>query len=443
MNRKHTVLFALALALSAVVVSCSDDCDDLPVYGTDANITSLSVTASDVTTSAMVRGDSVILITDGFNDLTDATATVTLSEGASISPLPETITDWSIPHDFTVTSANGKVTRTYHYVVLKDAVELSTQEEVNAFGANHPTWAGNIVIQDSEESQITDLSPLASLKKVEYGLTIASCHATEVSLPELVSANSIVIDGSTIESISIPRISRLSNLRLGYSTRLSALKTLNFESLKHIYCDFVLKCASSGTPDFAISGFENLETIDGETVLQFYSANMKAFKSLKSVNHLYMEGTITSFAGLENLKEIRGVFTTSYLRCDASMEGLRPDKVWSINFKGIQTLQNMRVLENVTSMHALILQGGYSVKSLEGLENLRTIEDELYISQLGSITDLNPLSKLEHVGRAITFIYNTKLTDFSGLKLCLRNFNGSWTVRSNGANPTIQEILNQ
>lgn len=442
MNRQNPVLISLAVALASMACSCNDDCDDLPVYGTDANITSLTVTTPEFNQAALIQGDEIMLVTDCFIDLTDATATVTLSEGASIQPLPETITDWSVPHRFTVTSANGKETRTYNYVVLQDAVELSTQAEVDAYGASKPVWAGNIVITDTEESPITDLSALSTLKHIEYGLTITSCHATEVSLPELESVKSIAIDGETIESVIVPRIMQLSSLRLGYNSALPALKTLDFRALKRIYGDFLVNGALNGGPDFAIRGFEALETLDGEAVMRFSSADLRGFSSLKSVNHLSLSGSISSFAGFENLKEINGVLTFNMLLSPATIEEFRPDKVWAINLKSLQTLENLSFLENVTSMYALVIQGGFCLKSLEGLEKLRILEDELYLTMVG-ISDLDPLSNLEHIGRAITFRGNSRLTDFSGLKRCLGDYKGTWTVQSNGANPTIEEILNQ
>lgn len=445
MNRLHTsVLLTLALALAALTGSCSEDCNHLPLYGTDANITSLTVSAPRLTASAMVRGDSVILITDCFTDLSEATATITLSEGATITPMPETITDWAAPHEFTVTSANGKTTRTYHYVVFQDAVELSSQEEVNTYGASKPTWAGNIVIRDSEETPITDLSPLSSLRHIEHGLTIVSNHLSSVTLPNLISAKLISIDGTSIENIAVPHLRQIANLRLGYTTRLSSLRTLDFTSLQHIYGDFAIMTTLSGTgdTDFAIRGFEALEAIDGEAVMQLYTADLNGFRSLRSVNHLTLSGTISSFHGFENLKEIRGILTFNMLRSDPTLEGFRPDRIWAINLKSLQTLQNLRFMENITSIYAFIIQGGYCLKSLEGVENLRTIEDELYLSQIG-ITNLTPLTNLEHVNRSITITGCSQLKDFSGLKKCLTTFTGKWTVRSNGANPTIEEILNQ
>lgn len=81
------------------------------------------------------------------------------------------------------------------------------------------------------------------------------------------------------------------------------------------------------------------------------------------------------------------------LRSPTTIDGFRPDKVCAINLKSLQTLENLRFLENVTTMYALIIQGGYCVKSLEGSEKLRSVEDEIYLSMVG-ISDLNPLSNL-------------------------------------------------
>lgn len=90
----------------------------------------------------------------------------------------------------------------------------------------------------------------------------------------------------------------------------------------------------------------------------------------------------------------------------------------------------------------LSLSGIPKLESIEGLKNLRTIHSGFFLRWADKITNLSALSNLEKVGVSITIRYNPTLSDFSGLKKCLKDFTGTWDVKGNKINPTVEEVLN-
>lgn len=67
--------------------------------------------------------------TDQLELMKSATATLTLSEGATVSPDPSQPADYTQPVSFTVTAKDGKTTRTYTTKPVEKVVELYTKVE--------------------------------------------------------------------------------------------------------------------------------------------------------------------------------------------------------------------------------------------------------------------------------------------------------------------------
>lgn len=440
MNRLSFI--AVSIAASMMLTGCSDDCDHPMFSGTDANITSLTISTPEMSTSAIIRGDSLIVIKDYFDEsLATATATMTLSEGATVSPAPESVSDWSHPIEFTVTSVTGIQRKIYHYVVLQDNVTLTTQAEVNRFGADRPVWAGNIVIRDTDDDPIVDLTPLASLRSIAHNLTIASYHGKEISFPNLVSAHNLTIDGANIKRISMPALKTVNNLSIGRSARPSGNGiSLSFPELNTVGSDLIIRLSTDR--DYKFSGFENLQTIAGELTFVAHTLDLGGFRSLKSVGNLaFGNCRIESLSGLENLETIEGTLSTYYTTGFKTGAGLHPTKIGAVELEGLQVLQDLKFLENVESLTYFWIHGGYSLKSLKGVEKLRRIETNLMIGYTG-ISSLEEFANLEYIGKKVDIYYNPRLADFSALKKALQNFDGEWKIQGNAQNPSIEDILN-
>lgn len=132
--------FAVALAgLTLPMAGCSDD--DTAPKGEDVErgdkacrIETFTLNFSDGTT---LSGDvydydkSVDLsyTTAEFEMMKSATATLTLSEGATVSPDPSQTADYTQPLSFTVTAKDGKTTRTYTTKPVEKVLEGYTKVE--------------------------------------------------------------------------------------------------------------------------------------------------------------------------------------------------------------------------------------------------------------------------------------------------------------------------
>lgn len=446
-------LLTAVVSAAALLVSCNEKCEHLPgMTGTDCSITSVSIVPEEAAPEAYISNDTIIVRADRNFDFGNVSVEFTVSEGATIDPLPETVQDWSQDMDFTVTSCSGENSRTYRYIVRREAIEsycqsnvyLTSQQEVDDFSKNNYTRVWSIVIKGSEESPVTDLSPLNSLIEIDYNLTIKGFQGKEIILDNLEKANIIDINTDSIKVISFRNIRELDKLYIGYinEEQITALNPtldrLDFTSLEKIrdwmkiYADF--------SDNYNYSGFESLRNAGGSIELIISAKNLKMLSSLESVNDLYIQGLdFESFEGLEKLKHVNGTLKFSVIQI-SSLSPICPETVGSIEINSCMKLEDYKVFNKIEKLDNLIIMAGG--KSLEGFDNLKEIKTKLSVSSCG-MANLDNLSNLEKVGKSIEFKYNNKLEDYSGLKKCLQNFDGDWNVSGNKVNPSISDILGE
>ena len=435
--------------------SCSDD-DIIPFESADCSITSLTLKAGDKVLCPTIFKDSLELTADYDQDLSNMEVQFELSEGATVSPDLATIKDWSQSMEFVVTSSDKTAQKTYRYNVRREIIEgvcdrdvyLTTQNEVNEFGKNNYRRVRSIIINDSEEDQITDLSSLNSIISVDKNFTIKNYHGKDVLLDNLMDVATLDITSKPIERISAAKLNDIVNLYIGYISEdqnagilLDSLSVTNFPSLTRIKGNFGMFFFNRNQ-DFNISGFENLESVGGDIVFQFPTKNLKTFSKITKVGNLQIGGRVGSFEGFENIKEITGTFTTNFLQGVKSLLPFAPEKVHAISLNNCQQFNTLDFCKNITKLYSFSIGGAYALHSLEGLENLREIEDGFYM-RYTSVKNLDQLSNLERIGNTIKITFNNSLEDFSGLKKCLTNFDGSWIVNGNRKNPTIEDILGE
>ena len=185
--KKNSIPYQLALLLWSAVLAagCLKEQDD-PFAGTDSYIAAFSLQQGDAVFHAAIAGDVIILTApEGFS-LTQAKATVQLSENATIYPDPAAVTDWDEERQFVITAYNG-VRSTYKYTVERSGIAhngtvvLETQADVDDFGQRGITLInGNLTVgRATGTDSITSLAPLENLKEVVYSLTLhATCAVT-------------------------------------------------------------------------------------------------------------------------------------------------------------------------------------------------------------------------------------------------------------------------
>jgi len=176
------LLMLLAAAMMVAMVSCKktdptpEPTPDPPTpKSTACLITSLSVTSGDVTIVGQIFNDeNYIELTYDPQDaaaLADATATVVISDKATIDPSPASIKDWTKENKLTVTAEDGKTKKEYtvkpapkQYTVsvetLGDKVVLTTlgaENDIAFFGGNSVAFCATDKIAMAD-GRVYDLS---------------------------------------------------------------------------------------------------------------------------------------------------------------------------------------------------------------------------------------------------------------------------------------------
>lgn len=449
------VSYLLLFGVLAAFVSCQED--SLMLRGSDCSILSMSIVDGQDTFYVKTYPDSLVAIVDFKTDMENAVVDLRISEGAVIVPSIEDVEDWSRPMQFTVTSASGDASQVYSYIFRRETISksycrenvyLTAQEDVNEFGSKGYVRVRSIVINEREEGGITDLSPLASIQEIDNNLTIKGYSGKDVVLDNLMKVASFDIKVPSVENISMKSLVDINNLYIGqineeFSTNypsIDSLAHMDFSALKHIKGNLILSFFNMDE-NYSVSGFENLEQVDGDVVFSFNTKDFKTFSKLTSLRGFTVQGTVQSFEGLENIKEVKATFITNFLRGAQSLLPFAPEKIHSVSLRSSQSLTSLDFCKNLTEIYDFEISGGYTFTSLAGMENIKVITNGLYIKYT-QIENLDALNNLESVGSILKFQYNTKLSDFSGLKKCLETFDGEWDVTGNAQNPTVDEVLN-
>lgn len=454
MNRLKLLKIHIIFSGLAVLLASCDKEQPLNLEGSDCSIVSFSIISDNASpVEAKIYPDRITAVFDYNFDFSEAAVEFSLSEGATISPDPNTI-DLSKDNTFIVTSASGESSQEYSYSVQFDSMEsyckkniyLQSQSEVDEFGKNNYTRVFSIVINGTEENPITDLSPLGSLLFIDHNFTVKGFQGQEIKMDNLQKVSSIDIVADTLETISFGNITETDNIMIGFlnegQTTPSAVRisAIDFNKLEIINNNFVLYLNT--TEEYDDTGFNSLREINGEAIMSLYNeTNLKFLSNLTQVNHISISGgKITSLEGLDNLKTINGTFSLQYLSQLTEIEMLRPKTIRNISITSCTKLTNLNCLNLISELETISITGAQSLTDISGLSGIKRINNGLYFRYSG-LTNLDALSGLEYVGNTILFNYNSALEDFTGLKQCLENFDGTYDVKGNKSNPSIDDII--
>lgn len=454
MNRlKLFKIYIIFSGLAALITSCDKE-QPLNLEGSDCSIVSFSIISDNASpVEAKIYPDRITTVFDYNFDFSEATVEFTLSEGATISPDPNTI-DLSKDNTFIVTSASGESSQEYSYSVQFDSMEsyckeniyLQSQSEVDEFGKNNYTRVFSIVINGTEENPITDLSPLGSLLFIDHNFTVKGFQGQEIKMDNLQKVSSIDIVADTLETISFSNITETDNIMVGIlneeqaSTTAITVSKLDFNKLEAVNNNFVLYLNT--TDQFDDTGFNSLKKIYGETILSLINqTDFQLFKQLEEVNQFSISGgKMENLGGLEKLKTIRGTMRLQFLNQLTETTGFNPETVGTIFISNCTKLKEINCFSQINETTTVSISGVNALNDISGLSGIKRINEGLFFRWSG-INNLDALSGLEYVGSTILFNFNSSLEDFSGLKKCLENFDGTYDVRGNKSNPSIDEII--
>jgi len=445
MNFKKIKTWAWAmLAATATFLSACND-DDSPFSGSDHAIASFELQQNGTVLKAIIS-DNSMTINAGVNfSLEGATASVVISENATISPDPATISDWDNTHSFTVTGYNGE-SKTYSYAVVRtDVVNegnvvLSNQNEVEDFAARGITkLEGNLVIGSTEgQDSISSLETLSGLKVITSSLIINPTFsgASLSGLDKLEQVGAIEI--GAVENLKDAGFPALKSILSGLTITKSKITSLEFPVLENIDSHIDLEDNDS------ITGIAcpRLKTIIGDFILRGSYGNKARLETLELPELEQIYGTLNmqylpvlNSIDLPSLSRIRDCYVTGSDRLESvsapSLQAISGELtiyapgLTTLDFSSLKEiggdvyLNNLSKLTGLEGLGSLETVGGFfEIEDLTALENLDGLSklsfvDRLYLYHLESLTSLGGLSSLKEVNTLS--ISNVPFQSFSEL----------------------------
>ncbi|NNF34465.1 MAG: T9SS type A sorting domain-containing protein [Saprospiraceae bacterium] len=275
---------------------------------------------------------------------------------------------------------------------------LESQSDVDNFNTRITHITGFLSIGDDQyDTDITDLSPLLNIERIDGNLNIR-----HTQLKNLNGLENITHLGSSLVITYNPNligIDALSNINsLGGNLFLEenhALNSIGLSALTTIEKDlFIL-----GNAITDLDGLINLISI-GEDL------------------HLQGNPLLTSTKGLKNLTSIGGYVKIDFLNSLIDVDGLLKLNSIKGNLEITRNavLPNIDGVINVTSIEGDIeIENNNALETLNGLSNLIIIDEDLSIRSNDALTNLDPLSKITVVGSSLYVRDNEALTNLDGL----------------------------
>ncbi|MGY6650193.1 T9SS type A sorting domain-containing protein [Wenyingzhuangia sp. IMCC45574] len=281
---------------------------------------------------------------------------------------------------------------------------FTQQSEIDTF--NYSKITGNLVIEENEIGNITNLDKLISLTKVEGAITINN----NIALKSL----------SGLENLETSyRFSSFNNSSLN---SLSALSKMNTKVLTIENNDQLISLHGLGSvtnlKDLIIHRNEQLTSLDGLESLEFINSSIdissnNALRDFKVLKGIHKKMNLASMIVRENnsLESLEGLNNVE------SVEG------W-LNIRENNKITSLQGLENLTSVYTFYIQKNANLKNLKGLEKLNTVKNYLVIGSSSysspiaygnpELETLDGLDNLKEVNR-IRIVHNPKLNSISAL----------------------------
>lgn len=405
MKKTIQIITSLLLTSCLIFSSCSEDDSDFT--GGDSYFVSFSLTVDGVLYPASIIDNQISITIPSGVDLSQAEVNYKLSENATVSPNPQSITDWSSDQIFRVQSYNNQYSPfTYTLSIQSNEVDeniiLLTQADVNAFAAkNVNKIAGNLIIGSAsipteDYDVITNLENLSSLKNVEYnvvinnsfggtnleglsnlekvgGLYLGTTATTanpvkkiSIELPNLKNAGNIILSSDSLISIELAKLEDASEITISSRN----LKDLDMGMLSNCRGNLTLKgsntsSVSEATTNSALTNLilPKLAKVSGNFLIEnFWKASKIDLSNLKNVGGSFKFNYIRTIKEitLPNLESVAGAFTIQ------SNDGMTKFSAPSLTSSGTFTLASLNIysinLKNIDLPKLETVQGNLELK---------------------------------------------------------------------------------
>ncbi len=442
----HQLKYLLAGVIIAFLWNgCKDDEEFFT--GTDNFITAFSLTQDGTTYDASFYSDSIIVTVPDGVSLKGATVAYSLSEHASIIPVPDSISNWNNEMLFAVTSYNGKQ-QTYKYTINRSSIDakgtviLATQEEVDAFGATGITAIkGSLIIgRTAGTDSITSLSALYMLEEIGYNLIIKPTYAGKeftgfdaletiggeiniesvmtletISFPALKTVGSITIEDGDREnniSVSFPKLSTAT----GDVSIEEPLSSANFSGLKSVGGTFKLydSYSKGELPGISLPLLEQAGALYIGRFTRLTKLQLPALKTTGDFYLYYLPDLNVLYC--PDLQETTGTLTLPSTSSLTELELPKLQKAGGISLTALYTV-SVPSLTEVTG--DLSFKSMYS-ENLDFLSALTTVGGTLSINDPLNLKTFTAPSSLESIGVLNFYGSSTSLPEeinVKGLKL--------------------------
>ena len=307
-------------------------------------------------------------------------------------------------------------------------VSFVSQSSVDDFGSKgYIEIAGNLEITGFvANSDITDLSNLRAIKKVQGYFTIFFCD-------ELTN-----LDGLGIEHIG-------KSLRIKNNRKLENINGLG--DLKEILGDFDI---IQNTVLETIEGLNNLVTIGSVFRISNNVAltKVKGFEKLTFTDYILIDANwpLKEVSGFNLLQDIEGDFSIKNNPEVELIEGFSKLKTVGRLYLEDTLITNIDMFYTLTTVSGdLYITGNKELKNIKGLSSLENIVyGNLIISNNSKIKSLEGLENLVSIGGTLGITNNILLSDFCALQKAMQDFNPDFreSITNNSINPTITQIAN-
>ena len=434
---KPSIQLTICVILAAFVAgSCRKD--NL-FKGKDNDIASFQLKAGDQYLKAYIQNDSIVVTAPGNLSLSGASAVIVLSERATISPDPSTITDWTQPQSFVVTSYDG-ATRTFKYVLQRNVISkdgdiiLMTQADVDTLAKMGLTRLnGSLTIgrPDGTDS-ISSLAGLSSITSIAHNLMINPTYTGKdlKGLDNLQTVGSFLIgpDASNfvqapvmyLKTISLPKLTEvMANVNINGV----GITTLDLPALTKVDLSFQILFVDSLT---------TLELPKLQSVLQtlniqgYFLPNSLQTISFPALTNVGADLTVSSWTNLTTVS-LPVLTKTSSLRISglSLLTSITAPKLQStlgdLDLSANQALTTVDVSSLETIGGVFTLGGASTLDNLNAFKSLTSVGSDLNLSEMPSLTDISGLQGLQKVGgkfilQDLQALADDQLSGFSALK---------------------------
>ena len=325
--------------------------------------------------------------------------------------------------------------------VYKGDITLSTQPQVNDFGANHYTTIdGTLTVSGS----VSDLTPLIGLTVLNHGLVVNySSIKNFAGLDSLEEIGAVLPNDFWVQNNNnLIDFSGLSKLKLSRGI----VQINNNNSL--VSLDGLDSYIAASAGEMRIGENNKLQNLNGLKKMFFVGDNLLIINNpaltditgLRSLSQVYSRlsiinnASLTNLNGLENIQTLPDGVEISGNSTLSDISGLRNLKlingstgVGTITLTNNPSITDLSAFSNITSVDYVTLINNSHLKDLRGLSNLQSINQLLHIENNAALTDLSGLEKLASLSRLEIFD-NPSLINLKGLNGLTKIFNNPYSL---------------